>query len=129
MGREGSDEWLVGSCEWWWIRDERGKLDAPGFKIVEALGHLTSYDQAESALDFSSGLQALVFLPAWVRVGVKRVAGAAATVVAAECVFGLVAVFAVGEPVLAFVASVHSPVVAGGVDDLAPAWFGVSGAH
>lgn len=79
--------------------------------------------------DISTGLQAFLFLLAWVRVGVRRVAVAVATVVVVACVFGLVAAFAVGEPVLTFVVSVHWLVVAGGADDLAPVWSGVSGAH
>ena len=80
-------------------------------------------------LGYFTGLQAFVFLLAWVRLGVRRVAAAAASVVVVECVFGLVAAFAVGEPVLTFVVSVHWLAVAGDADDLAPVWSGVSGAH
>lgn len=85
--------------------------------------------RGDSAQDISSGLQALIFLLTWVRVGVKRVAGAAATVVAVEYVSAPVVAFAVGEPVLTFVVSVHSLVVAGCAGDLALVWSGVFGAH
>jgi len=60
--------------------------------------------RGDSAQDISSGLQALIFLLTWVRVGVKRVAGAAATVVAVEYVSAPVVAFAVGAAVPAVAA-------------------------
>ena len=63
------------------------------------------------------------------RVGVRRVAGAAAAVVAVEYASLPVVAFAVGELVLTFVVSVHSSVVAGGAGDLVPVWSGVFGGH
>ena len=79
--------------------------------------------------DVPTGPQALIFLLVWMRVGVRRVAGAAAAVVVVEYVSAPVVASAVGEPVLTFVASVHSLVVAGCAGDLAPVWSGVFGAH
>ena len=63
------------------------------------------------------------------RAGVRRVAGAAAAAVVVEYVSAPTVAFAVGEPVLTFVVSVHSPVVGGCAGDLAPVWSGVFGAH
>ena len=105
------------------------EVKCPSLRVCRRPGHLASLDQADSAWDISTGLQAFLFLLAWVRVGVRRVAVAAATVVVVECVFRIVVAFAVGEPVLTFVVWVHWLAVAGGADDLAPVWSGVSGAH
>lgn len=105
-GREECDEWGVGSCAWSWICDEHGKSKAPAF-VCRRPGQLASLDQADSAWDISTGLQAFLFLLAWVRVGVRQVAVAAAGVLVVERVFGIVAAFAVGELVLTFAVSVH----------------------
>ena len=71
-----------------------------------------------------------MFFPlVWVRIGVRRVAGAAAAVVVVEYASLPVVAFAVGELVLTFVVSVHSSVVAGGAGDLVPVWSGVFGGH
>ena len=104
-------------------------MKCPGLRICRRPGQLVPLDQADSARYISTGLQAFLFPPAWVQVGVRRVAVAAATVVVVEYVFGIVAAFAVDEPVPTFVVSVHSLAVAAGADDLAPVWSGVSGAR
>ena len=125
---EGSDEWRVRGCQWGQACDEREKLNAPGSEIVEAWGIASIY-QGDSARDVSTGPQAFVFLLVWGRVGVRQVAGAAATAVVVEYVSAPTAAFAAGEPVLTFVVSVHLPVVGGCAGDLAPVWSGVFGAH
>jgi len=73
--------------------------------------------------------QAFLCLLVSVRPGAEFLAGAAAIVVAAGCVFVPTAGSAVGVAALTAAVSAHSPGFAGGADDPAPAWSGVSGAH
>ena len=104
------------------------KAKCPRPRDCRSLG-TASIHQGDSVRDVSTGPQALIFLLVWMRVGVRRVAGAAAAVVVVEYVSAPVVAFAVGEPVPTFVVSLHSLVVAGCAGDLAPVWSGVFGAH
>ena len=74
-------------------------------------------------------LQAFPFLLVWAQLGAELVAGAAAIVVVAGCVFVSVVGSAVDVAALTVAASAHWPDFAGGADDPAPAWSGASGAH
>src|SRR5271163_3311953 len=72
-------------------------------------------------------LLAFLFPPAWAQPGVKRIAGAAATVVAVECVFAPVVASVADASALEVVVSVHWPVFAASADDPALVLSAVSG--
>ena len=73
--------------------------------------------------------QAFPFLLVWAEPDAELAAGAAAIVVAAGCVFVPAVESAVDVAALTVAVSVHLPAFAGGADDPAPVWSGVSGAH